>query len=98
MEGSMNRASREAGNILCLDLIDGYIDVFNVLEFRALCIYDLCTFLHISYTLIQLKHWFYYFMVTYYTKYLEGTISALKELHKSKWSKWNSCHDVIWWT
>lgn len=55
MEGSMNRASREAGNILCLDLIDGYIDVFNMLEFRALCIYDLCTFLYISYTLIRLK-------------------------------------------
>ena len=55
MEWSMKRVFRDAGSILCLDLIGGYMDVFNILEFRALYIYDSCTFLHIGYTLIQLK-------------------------------------------
>lgn len=48
----MKRASGDAGKILCLGLIGGYIDVFNMLEFRAVCIHDLCTFLHIGYTSI----------------------------------------------
>lgn len=55
MGGSIKSVSGDAGNTLCLDLIGGYMDVFNMLEFRALYIYDLCTFLHIGYTLIQLK-------------------------------------------
>lgn len=52
---NMKRTSGDADNVLFLDLIGGYMTVFNSSEFRALCTYDLCAFLHIGYAFIQLK-------------------------------------------